>query len=211
MLVIRPRATGKARAICIHVRATPALQGFYMRCRPPSDTVGAARIPVPRLSMTRFHSPLRLTSRRFAALALALASAGVAAGEPLYHLTVLEVPDATAVTAKDINDAGQVVGTWSDQDFVRHAVLWDGEGWRELALPPGVEVNGIAYAINDSGRIVGTSDDFVNPTAGLLWDAGNPGSYTLIGAETGVHVSPEDINDAGVVVGGFGVPSRAFA
>lgn len=162
--------------------------------------------------MTRFRSPLPPPSRRLAAmLVLALASAGAAAGEPLYHLTVLEVPDATAVTAKDINDTGQVVGTYSDLDFVRHAVLWDGEDWHELALPPGDEVNGIAYAINNGGRIVGTSDDFVNPTVGLLWDAANPGSYTVIGGDTGVHVSPADINDAGIVVGGFGVPSRAFA
>ena len=160
--------------------------------------------------MTRFRLPL--PSRRLTAmLVLALASTGACAGEPLYHLTLLEVPDATSVTAKDINDAGQVVGTYSDQDFVRHAVLWDGAGWHELALPPGAEVNGIAYAINNSGRVVGTSDDFVNPTAGLLWDAADPASYTQLGAETGVHVSPADINDAGVVVGGFGVPSRAFA
>lgn len=152
-----------------------------------------------------------LPARRLLALALALSSAGAVAGEPLYHLTLLEVPDATAITAKDINDAGQVVGTYSDENFVRHAVLWDGKGWHDLALPPGEEVNGIAYAINNSGQIVGTSDDFVNPTAGLLWDAGNTGSYTPIESGTGVHVSPEDINDAGIVVGGFGVPSRAFA
>jgi probable HAF family extracellular repeat protein len=161
--------------------------------------------------MIRSRPTLHLHSRHLATLALALASTGAAAGGPLYHLTVLEVPDATAVTAKDINDAGQVVGTYSDANFVRHAVLWDGGGWHELALPPGVEVNGIAYAINNSGQIVGTSDDFVNPTVGLLWDAANPGSHIVIGGDTGVHVGPADISDAGIVVGGFGVPSRAFA
>ena len=145
------------------------------------------------------------------ALALVLAGTSAAAGEPLYHLTVLDVPGATAVTAKDINDAGQIVGTWSDANFVRHAVLWDGEGWHDLALPPGEEVNGIAYAINGSGQIVGTSDDYVNPTAGLLWEAAVPGAYTVIGADAGTHVNPADINDAGIVVGGFGAPSRAFA
>lgn len=160
--------------------------------------------------MTRCTHPLHRLPVRLAASVLALAGGAACAGEPLYHLTVLEVPDATAVTAKDINEAGQVVGTYSDQDFVRHAVLWDGSGWHELALPPGAEVNGIAYAINDSGQIVGTSDDFVNPTTGLLWDAGDPGSYTQLGSEAGTHVSPADINDAGEVVGGFGVPSRAF-
>ena len=132
------------------------------------------------------------------------------AGTPLYHLTVLSVPDATAVTAKDINEAGQIVGTYSDQDFVRHAVLWDAQGWHELALPDGVEVNGIATAINNSGQIVGTSDDFVVPTIGLLWNAATPDQFTVLDETATVGVSPNDINDDGVVVGGFGVPSRAF-
>jgi len=132
------------------------------------------------------------------------------AGTPLYHLSVLSVPDATAVTAKDINEAGQIVGTYSDQDFVRHAVLWDAQGWHELALPDGVEVNGIATAINNSGQIVGTSDDFVVPTIGLLWNAATPDQFTVLDETATVGVSPNDINDDGVVVGGFGVPSRAF-
>ncbi|MGH8173696.1 MAG: hypothetical protein ACREPX_11150 [Rhodanobacteraceae bacterium] len=138
------------------------------------------------------------------------ASLNAVAGTPLYHLTLLEVPDATAVTAKDINEVGQIVGTYADQDFVRHAVLWDAQGWHELARPDGVEVNAMANAINNSGQIVGTSDDFVVPTLGLLWDAATPGEFTLLDEAATVGVSPNDINDDGVVVGGLGVPTRAF-
>ena len=155
----------------------------------------------------------RLSTRPLAATLAAIlgvASWSAEAGTPLYHLTVLSVPDATAVTAKDINEAGQIVGTYSDQDFVRHAVLWDAQGWHELALPDGVEVNGIATAINNSGQIVGTSDDFVVPTIGLLWNAATPDQFTVLDETATVGVSPNDINDDGVVVGGFGVPSRAF-
>ena len=155
-------------------------------------------------------APIRRLPARLTALALATFATAASAGTPLYHLTVLDVPGATAVDVKDINDAGQIVGTWSDENFVRHAVLWDAKGWHDLALPPADEVNGIAYAINNSGQIVGTSDDYVNPTAGLVWDAGNPGAYTLIDGGPGIGVSPEDISDAGIVVGGFAVPSRAF-
>jgi uncharacterized membrane protein len=144
--------------------------------------------------------------------ALAAVSLAVAAhaGAPLYHLTPLTVPGATSVTVEDINDAGQIVGTYNDADFVRHAVLWDAAGWHELALPAGDEVNGIARAINNAGQIVGTSDDFVQPTFGLLWNAATPGTYTVLNNDSGAPVSPADINDDGVVAGGWGVPSRAF-
>jgi uncharacterized membrane protein len=145
-----------------------------------------------------------------AGLSLALAAATARAGEPLYHLTALTVPDATSVSVLDINDAGQAVGTYTDAGFVRHAVLWDATGWHELALPPGDEVNGIARSINNAGQIVGTSDDFVQPTFGLLWNAATPGTYTVLNDDSGAPVSPNAINEAGVVAGGFGVPSRAF-
>ena len=154
--------------------------------------------------------PILKLRSTFAALPLALALAAAHAGAPLYHLTPLTVPDATSVTVEDINDAGQVVGTYNDAGFVRHAVLWDAAGWHELALPPGDEVNGIARAINNAGQIVGTSDDFVQPTFGLLWDAATPGTYTVLNDDSGAPVLPADINDDGVVAGGWGVPSRAF-
>ena len=143
-------------------------------------------------------------------LALACASFDAAAGDALYHLTPLTVPGSTSVAVQDINDVGQAVGTYTDENFVRHAVLWDAAGWHELALPPGDEVNGIARAINNAGQIVGTSDDFVQPTFGLLWDASTPGIYTVLNDDSGAGVSPIDINEDGVVAGGFGVPSRAF-
>jgi len=142
--------------------------------------------------------------------ALSLVAAAAHAGTPLYHLTPLTVPGATSVTVEDINDAGEIVGTYNDANFVRHAVLWDAAGWHELALPPGDEVNGIARAINNAGQIVGTSDDFVQPTFGLLWSADTPGTYTVLNNDSGASVLPNDINENGVVAGGWGVPSRAF-
>ena len=153
-------------------------------------------------------------NRSILAAALAIAAAGTMplahAGEALYHLTPLTVPDATSVTVTDINDAGQAVGLYTDADFVRHAVLWDADGWHELAVPAGEAVDGIARAINASGQIVGTADDLVNPTQGLLWNAAEPSSFTILDEGSGAPVSPADINDDGIVVGGFGVPSRAF-
>jgi uncharacterized membrane protein len=164
----------------------------------------------PDFRMTLSNLPTTLA----AALGLALAGASTAhAGSALYHLTPLTVPDATSVSVIDINDQGQAVGTFTDFDFVRHAVLWDANGdWHELALPGDgtSEVNGIARAINNQGQIVGTSDDFANPTQGLLWNASAPDTFTVLNGDSGVSVNPNDINENGVVVGGFGFPSRAF-
>lgn len=142
------------------------------------------------------------------ALAVLLGVSAAAGAAPLYHLTVLGIPDASSVSVKDINNAGQMVGTYSGQDFSRHAVLWDATGWHDLALPDGTE--GIAFAINNAGRIVGTADDFVQPTRGLLWDASAPAGYVVLNSDPAVAVSPEDISDAGVVVGGLGLPNHAF-
>lgn len=160
----------------------------------------------------------RVTARSLAAalaVTLGAASQCATAGTPLYHLTVLDVAGATDITVKDINDAGQAVGTYFDEDFARHAVVWDADGTaHELALPPptsaGGGVDGIAYAINNAGQIVGTADDFEVPTNGLLWDAATPDQYSVLGESLGVGARPNDINDDGVVVGGLGVPSRAF-
>jgi hypothetical protein len=147
-----------------------------------------------------------------AGIALAFAAADIHAGAPSYHLVTLDVPGATSVSVEDINGAGIAVGTYTDTDFVRHAVVWDADGAHELALPGDgtSEVDGIARAINDEGQIVGTADDFVNPTQGLLWSASAPDAFTVLNDDSGAGVNPADINNDGVVVGGFGVPSRAF-
>jgi uncharacterized membrane protein len=155
---------------------------------------------------TRFAARCRST-----ALVAALAAGPALAGTPLYHLTVLSVPDASTVQALDINDAGQAVGRYLDQDFNARAVLWDADGTvHDLALPD--TGDGIAYAINNHGQIVGTFDDYVLPQKGVLWDASAPGTPNTLTAGPDEAVSPQDINDNGVVVGGFGLPahSRAF-
>ncbi len=145
------------------------------------------------------------------ALAAALFCADAGAGAPLYHLSVLTVPDGGGTQATDVNDAGQVVGNYMDAEFNARAVVWDADG---TAHPLGVPGQGdvYAYAINNSGQIVGSFLDYVNPVAGLLWNAATPQQSTPLHDEPDVNVSPADINDAGVVVGAFGVPaqSRAF-
>jgi uncharacterized membrane protein len=165
--------------------------------------------------------PMRLSpanpALRIATLLATLASATTQAfaGAPLYRLEMLDVPDATGITATDINSAGQVVGYYFDADFYRQAVLWDGAGTaRTLAVPPG-EIDADARAINDTGQIVGNATDFAFGVAALLWDATTPSVFETITSVQGEAATANDINSAGVVVGGIGgwqtgAPSRAF-
>jgi len=157
------------------------------------------------------HGPLPVR-RLAAALFAGLFAAGpaVAGGAPLYHLVRLTVPDGTDVFAADINDAGQVVGSCLDAGFNQVPVWWDADGAAHRLAVPGLG-DAQAVAINNAGQIVGTFLDYENPVAGVLWNAAAPG-YTLLDDSGTINVSPLDINDEGVVVGGAGAPAaqRAF-
>jgi hypothetical protein len=138
----------------------------------------------------------------FVFIAAALAGAAHAgSGGPRYHFERIEVPNAAHVVVKDINNAGQIVGTYFDTDFVKHAVLWDATGSHRLAVPDGLEVHGIAYAINNHGQIAGYADSFDDSSPGLTWNAATPDTYTKLSADPVVVTIPNDINDDGVIVG----------
>lgn len=159
--------------------------------------------------MSAFFSSPRI---RALVLGVALASNFAAhAGTPLYHLTVLSAPNASFIQAQDINDAGQIVGNYLDEDFNGRAAVWDADGTVHPFGLPG-QGDGFASAINNEGQVVGYFQDYVNPVVGLLWAAATPDAFVNLSDDPTVNVSPEDINDAGVVVGGFGLPaqSRAF-
>lgn len=151
---------------------------------------------------------------RFRLLAPTLAvllAAPAAQAETLYHLTVITAPDGGDVSVTDLNDAGQVVGMYLDADFNGRAAVWDADGTvHPLGVPGQGDIQ--AYAINNHGQVVGSFSDYVAPAAGLLWDAAAPSQWTRLHDDPDVNVGPLDINDDGIVVGGFGLPaqSRAF-
>lgn len=165
--------------------------------------------PFPEIPMTA--RPFRRLLVLPLAATLALAVGRANAGAPLYHLSVVTAPDASFIQALDINDAGQLAGQYLDADFNGRAAFWDADGTAHVLGLPG-KGDGIAYAINNHGQIVGSFMDYVNPVAGLLWNAATPDASTNLRGTPDVNVTPQDINDAGVVVGGFGLPghSRAF-
>src|SRR5215472_5727743 len=85
---------------------------------------------------------------------------GVSSGSwaaPLYNFTTIDVPGATFTQASGINNAGQIVGVFSDAPAVNQGFLKDGATFTTIGVP-GVS-NTQAHGINDLGQIVGLFQD----------------------------------------------------
>jgi len=165
-----------------------------------------------------------MSSLRRAFVAFALASAAIlswmgsrpaAAPAYTYHLYVDEVRDLGTLLghvwseAHAINELGAIAGSSETESGVRRAVQWSsptaspqnlshlGGGWSE------------AWGINDSGVIVGNSRSsgsdawraFRWTTAAGMIDLGVTGN--VLGSDTVVTSTAEDINNVGVIVGNF--------
>ena len=142
--------------------------------------------------------------RPLTVLTLASACAAASAGVPHYHIESIEIPGAQDVYARDINDAGQIVGYYIDADGINRAFLYDADGPHTLAVPTSetTEVDSAAAAINNHGEITGSIQFFGESSPGALWDAADPSSYTLItGESAAIALEPSDISDNGTVVG----------
>ena len=80
--------------------------------------------------------------------------------------TILDVPGSTHTEARAINDAGDVVGSFSEQrknpqtgenENFTHGFLWTGDRYLPLDVAGSMDTQ--AYGINDRGQIVGA---FIN-------------------------------------------------
>lgn len=112
--------------------------------------------------------------------------------------------DLGELGASDINNAGQVVGSYYTTDGYTHAILWDAtNGMTDLGTPTGFD-DSWANGVNASGQVVGAAQYYDEQTgwrsSAFLWDAAN--GMTALGAGTGYTDSnATSINDAGKVVG----------
>lgn len=141
-------------------------------------------------------SPLRLVWRvHLLVLCMwtASASAGVCA-VPQYRIRELGMFSFV----EDINDSGQVVGTYYGTDSQYRALLWqDGLPAKDLGTLGGTQA--VAHGINNLGQVVGRSSTADGSIHAFLWQEGSP--MRDLGTLEGGSSVALDINDHGQVVG----------
>jgi probable HAF family extracellular repeat protein len=80
-------------------------------------------------------------------------------------------PGNFASVEQGINDAGQVVGTYTDSGSVQHAFLFSNGSLNTLT--PSLSISSQALAINSSGEVIGEYVDAAQQAHGFLYDNGN--------------------------------------
>jgi probable HAF family extracellular repeat protein len=124
------------------------------------------------------------------------------------RITSFDVPGARGTEATDINDRGQIVGTYSEDtpivnDSARpRAYVLDrfGRGKFTRIDFPGAPQT-FASGINNRGQVVGGYLDAKGRPHGYRWDKG---LFTTIDVPDAVATAATDINDRGEMVGFFG-------
>ena len=71
---------------------------------------------------------------------------------------VVPVPGAVGTSVSGINDAGAVVGEYTDSSGTRHGFLWQGGSFIAPLDVPGA-VHTVAFGVNDAGAVVGRYTD----------------------------------------------------
>ena len=110
-------------------------------------------------------------------------------------VTPIVVPGAVYTSAWDINNSGQIVGSFLDSHNVQKAYLYDAGTFITIDLPG----EGSALGLSDAGQVVGNFGD-ANGVHGFLYDAG---TLTIIDVPGQSFTEAFDINDAGQIVGWY--------
>jgi probable HAF family extracellular repeat protein len=89
-------------------------------------------------------------------LAIGATTAIVVASHPLqsYKFTSLEYPGASRTDAAGVNNAGQIVGSWTDASGAAHGFLLSDGVFQSFDVPGALGTH--PHDINDSGTIVGS-------------------------------------------------------
>jgi probable HAF family extracellular repeat protein len=112
------------------------------------------------------------------------------------------LPGGTHSTARDINDAGEIVGASGTASGETHAFFLDGSGMLDLGTFPGGDYSR-AEGINEPGQVVGFARIAPDVYHAFFWESGaieDLGAYPPeddIGSSSRAY----DINDSGLIVG----------
>jgi len=110
-------------------------------------------------------------------------------------------------SATGINASGQITGT-AYSSTVYHAFLYSGGSLQDLGTLPGYS-DSISSSINDLGQIVGTVDQGIGTGGphGFVYANGTMQSFETLAGVTTPSTLPYGINNDGVIVGLYEVPS----
>jgi probable HAF family extracellular repeat protein len=103
--------------------------------------------------------------------------------------------------ARDINDNGQVVGTYLSSSGITRAFLWQNGVMTDIGTFGGYSV---AKGINNNGQIFGASQDITGQVHTFLVDNG-------IMIDLGTQFGAQSINNSGTIAGYMGIGAVAHA
>lgn len=154
----------------------------------------------------------RSAVQRMAAALMFAAVVGAAARADAqnYTYTKIMVPGSTWTEASGINDAGVVVGTYTDALGIAHAFKYENGVYTTIDFPD--MAHNYAFGINNAGHIVGSFSPVMprGPYSASLFADGAWSAYDFPGHETDGRA----INASGHIVGiynaGVGTPDHGF-
>jgi len=107
---------------------------------------------------------------------------------------------AEQVGADDINDSGQIVGSYIDSSGVYHGYERTGSKFTTLDVPFAGATGTLAVAINNSGEVIGAWYDSSGASHGFTLIAGTYASFDYPGA---AQTTATDVNNVGETVGWY--------
>jgi probable HAF family extracellular repeat protein len=114
--------------------------------------------------------------------------------------TTIDVPGAIDTTPSSINNAGQIVGNFSDSKG-QHGFLDVGGTFSTIDVPGASQA--LANGINNAGHIVGSFVDSTGPQDNLHGFLDVGGTFSTIDVPGAFRTFANGINDAGHIVGYF--------
>jgi uncharacterized membrane protein len=112
-----------------------------------------------------------------------------------YVLQTIVYPGADETHVTDINDAGQMVGTYQ-VGLTEYGFIYDGTSYTTITVDGASETN--AHSINNAGQIVGTYKDTNGNTFSFIYDGTD---YTTIAVPGAEETFAFGINNNGQIVG----------
>lgn len=121
----------------------------------------------------------------------------MAASLTVVQIKLLNIAGATQIIANGINDHGQIVGQFGDQNGGVHGFVWEADSVSQVDYPGMSAIN--LYKINNLGQFVGSIKDPNGAVHGFFFDRGSfspPLTYPGAGATYAYG-----INDRGEIAG----------